>query len=156
MDGPEAEYDAIARDLADALVGVIPGWLERIALARMVEGGVRPSEDHVERARAAAEVTAASLEPRLVSALTADVDEGGANPLAVLRSDLGAVTDLLFDVGATPPERDEFKARLFPDDPFELGPAAFEDLDESVRVLGIRWGAARAHVHLRRRRELDP
>ena len=34
-----------------------------------------------------------------------------------------------------------------------VGPAAFSDVDEDLHEPGLVWGAARAHVHLRRRRE---
>jgi hypothetical protein len=49
--------------------------------------------------------------------------------------------------------RDEQARRLFPDDRYDLVPGAFGDLDEAVHEPGIRWGAAKAHVLLRRRRD---
>jgi hypothetical protein len=35
---------------------------------------------------------------------------------------------------------------------YDLSPAAFADLDPSLREPGLTWGAAKAHVHLARRR----
>ena len=35
-------------------------------------------------------------------------------------------------------------------------PASFADLDPTLAELGLRWGAAKAHVVLRRRREGGP
>ncbi len=42
--------------------------------------------------------------------------------------------------------------RAFPDDPFDLSPATFGDIDERLAEPGLRWGAAKAYVHLARRR----
>jgi hypothetical protein len=51
-----------------------------------------------------------------------------------------------------PAERDEFAERAFPEDVHGLAPAAFEDISPDLRGPGIEWGAAKAFVHLRRRR----
>jgi putative CocE/NonD family hydrolase len=40
----------------------------------------------------------------------------------------------------------------FPDDAYDLGPASFADIDPSLHEPGLMWGAAKAHVHLARRR----
>jgi hypothetical protein len=48
-------------------------------------------------------------------------------------------------------ERDDAEARLHPDDVYGLVPAAFADLGPEVHDAGLVWGAAKAHVHLRRR-----
>ena len=61
-------------------------------------------------------------------------------------------TEVLAAAGATPVERDDFAVRAFPDDPFDLSPAAFGDVDERLTEPGMRWGAAKAYVHLARRR----
>jgi hypothetical protein len=96
-----------------------------------------------------------ALIPELERVLTADVDAGAGSPLAVIRAATGGVTRLLVDSGAVVPRRDEFDVRTFPDDLFGFGPAAFTDIDPALHEPGLVWGAARAHVHLRRRRELD-
>jgi hypothetical protein len=48
--------------------------------------------------------------------------------------------------------RDEFSERNFPDDTYDLTPASFADVDPSLHEPGLEWGAAKAHVHLARRR----
>jgi hypothetical protein len=48
--------------------------------------------------------------------------------------------------------RDEFQIRNFPDDDYDLTPAAFADVDPAHHEPGLVWGAAKAHVHLARRR----
>ncbi len=93
--------------------------------------------------------------PEIRRVLRADVDTGAGSPLAALRNAVGPMTDLLDRWGAARPPRDEFLERQFPGDPYQLGPAAFSDVDEALHEPGLVWGAARAHVHLRRRRESD-
>lgn len=84
--------------------------------------------------------------------LTTDIDEQRANPLAIVRSGLGPATMLLASLGSATIERDPFAVQAFPDDVYDLAPATFGDIDESLQELGLRWGAAKAHVHLSRRR----
>jgi hypothetical protein len=98
------------------------------------------------RVDAAREVTA---ELRAVLAL--DVDAQRTNPLSILRAAVRYPTQVLRSVGAQPVARDEFDERSFPDDEFALTPAAFADFGPAVHA-GIMWGAAKAHVHLQRRR----
>ena len=64
-------------------------------------------------------------------------------------------TAVLVDAQVPRPRRDEFAARNFPDDPYELGPATFDDVDPGLHDLGLRWGAAKAHLVLTRRRVRD-
>ena len=41
---------------------------------------------------------------------------------------------------------------MFPDDLYDLTPGSFRDLDPALHEPGLEWGAAKAHVHLARRR----
>lgn len=93
------------------------------------------------------------LAPRLTRVLTADVDAGAGSPLATIREATGRLSAVLVESGARPVQRDAFDEQAFPDDVFALGPASFADIDETLQEPGLMWGAARAHVHLRRRRE---
>jgi hypothetical protein len=51
--------------------------------------------------------------------------------------------------------RDEFSVRSFPDDAYDLSPASFADVDPALHEPGLAWGAAKAYVHLARRRAAD-
>jgi hypothetical protein len=51
-----------------------------------------------------------------------------------------------------PVGRDPDAVRRFPDDDYDLTPAAFVALDPALHEPGLRWGAAKAHVFLARRR----
>lgn len=138
----------IAAELARLLRERVPGWLRR--RAESIVPGIDPG-----RLEATLAATMEALGPELDRILSADVDAGAGTPLAAVRAATGDVTRLLVDCGAAVPARDAFDARAFPDDLFGFGPAAFADIDPRLHEPGLRWGAARAHVHLRRRRELD-
>jgi hypothetical protein len=90
--------------------------------------------------------------PRLRELLATDVDEQRGNPLGILRSLVRYPTAVLRAAGVAPVARDEFARRNFPDDIYDLSPAAFADVDPALHEPGLVWGAAKAHVHLSRRR----
>jgi hypothetical protein len=142
----EARLADIAAELDAALRAHVPRWLTRRALA------LAPA---IDRAVVDDAVTAtmSELAPRLTRVLTADVDAGAGSPLATIRGAIGRLSAVLVEMGAQPVQRDEFDVRAFPDDVFALGPASFAEIDEALQEPGLLWGAARAHVHLRRRRE---
>ena len=54
--------------------------------------------------------------------------------------------------GVPEASRDREAVRFQPEDVYDLAPASFADLAPELHELGISWGAAKAHVHLRRRR----
>ena len=143
----EAQLAAFALDLGDRIEAAIPDWVERSLRAR---GGA--AFDAVAAADVAA-ATAEEIMSPLRVVLAADVDRAAGSPLAALRMGVGPMTRCLDAWGVQRPMRDEFHQRQFPNDPFELGPAAFSEVDPSLHEPGLVWGAARAHVHLRRRRE---
>ncbi|MCU1353816.1 MAG: hypothetical protein JWM05_3025, partial [Acidimicrobiales bacterium] len=101
---------------------------------------------------AAAAAAVADVVPRVQALLATDVDDQRANPLAVVRGAVRYPTAVLRAAGVPPVVRDAFGERAFPDDDYDLTPAAFGDLDPSLQELGIVWGAAKAHVVLARRR----
>jgi len=142
----EARLAEIAAGLEQSLLATLPVWLEQQVRSRLPD---------VDSGRLAAEISATMAEfaSSLARVLRADVDDGAGNPLAVVRAATVRVTQLLREGGAVAVARDEFDVRAFPDDLYGLGPAAFVDVDESLHEPGLMWGAARAHVHLRRRRE---
>ena len=143
----EARLSDIATQLGQALVGSIGPWLEREGRTRL--GRADPALN------SAASDAAAALAPEIQRILHADVDSGAGSPLAAIRAATGALTTTLRALNAPLPVRDPFSAETFPDDVYDLGPAAFADIDEALHEPGLMWGAARAHVHLRRRREAE-
>jgi hypothetical protein len=136
----EAKLAAYAAELAGAVAEAIPAWVDRCTARFGVASG-----DAGMRARDA-------IAPAVRALLATDVDEQRANPLALLRDGVRFPTEVLRAAGIPPVARDEFARQTFPDDDYDLTPASFADVDQSLREPGITWGAAKAHVLLSRRR----
>ena len=102
--------------------------------------------------RAIVAVVRAEAGTQVRALLATDIDQQRANPLAVLRAAVRHASALLDELGVRPPDRDEFARRNFPDDPYELGPATFADVDPALHEPGLVWGAAKAHTVLQRHR----
>ena len=152
-----AALAAYAEALADAVVTALPGWVERVVAERYAAwtGQALPeaTRDAARRAGAAALV---EVETPLRALLAQDVEAQRSNPLALVRRATRHPTTVLQEAGVPPVVRDAQAERLFPDDLYDLGPAAFADLDPSVHEPGLVWGAAKAHIILRRRRSASP
>ena len=142
-----------AAALLAAAVAAIPGWVERAVADRYRQWASEPLPEPIraDAARAGLDA-AAAVEPPLRDLLTADVDAQRSNPLAILRAAVRFPTAVLRAAGVPPVARDAHAEALFPDDLYDLSPAAFADLDPTVHDPGVEWGAAKAHVVLRRRR----
>lgn len=142
---------------ADALLAAIdvalPAWVQRAVAHRWSAG---PGGEVPPAVGAAARDAAASahddLMPKLRALLSLDVGAQRTNPLAILRGAVVYPSRVLAGAGIAPVERDPRSVQMFPDDVFDLTPASFADLDPSVHEPGIHWGAAKAHVLMRRRR----
>jgi hypothetical protein len=140
-------------DLAKALDGAVGRWVERcvVRLVAAYRGDVPP--DVLDAARAASHRAQAEVGAELRTFLALDVDEQRTNPLAILRRAVRYPTAVLRDAGVPPVRRDEFKERAFPDDVYDLAPATWKDVDESLQEPGIVWGAWKAKTVLDRRRQ---
>ena len=154
LDDPDdaAALARYAAALGDGIEAAIPGWVARSVAATLAAQRLDPPPGLAAEVDAAAAAATADGAPRVRALLATDVDAQGTNPLAVLRSLVRYPTAVLRAAGARPVARDEFRERSFPDDVYDLVPAAFRDVDESLHEPGIVWGAAKAHVHLARRR----
>ncbi|MDH3708179.1 MAG: hypothetical protein OES57_19100 [Acidimicrobiia bacterium] len=158
MSGPTLTDDEVtlaryADELARGVRARLGGWV--IACIRRVADEQDLAMDHVAAAHAAeaAELCGAEIGARVEQLLASDIGEQTANPLQIVRDGVRYPTGVLRDLGAQPMVRDRFAVEAFPDDDFGLAPATFADIDPSLHEPGLRWGAAKAHVHLRRRRE---
>jgi len=162
LDDP-ADLEALERyasELVAAIEVALPKWVQRSVAARWQQGG--PDRDAAELPSQVQEATrdaaAAAVDevlPPLRSLLAQDVADQRTNPLALVRQAVVHPTRVLAAAGVVPPERDEEARALFPDDLYDLVPASFADLDPSVHDPGLHWGAAKAHVLLRRRRPAE-
>ena len=155
--GPsQDDLDALARyaaALADGVQAALPGWVERsverVHVARLQR---RPPAELREAATRAGLDAAADVGARVHALLALDIDEQPTGPLALIRQAVPYPTAVLRDAGVAPVDRDEFAARQFPDDVYDLSPTSFAELDPDLHETGLVWGAAKAHVHLSRRR----
>ncbi len=152
MDDPAdaAALAGHAAALGDAVVAALPGWAERTLRERYAAWRHEDAPTAlVEAVRAAA---VREVEGPLRALLEEDVDQQRSNPLAIVRRAVPAVTAALRAAGVPPVDRDADAARLFPEDVYDVVPASFADLHPTVHEPGLVWGAAKAHVILRRRR----
>ncbi len=153
--GPEGADAALARlglALADAVVEVLPRWVERSVtdLVRAWSGTV--GQDELAAARAAAARAVADVGPDLRRLLEADVDAQWTNPMTIVRRAVVPATEALRAAGVGEVQRSADDEARFPDDVYGLTPAAFADLHPSLHELGITWGAVKARAHLTRHR----
>lgn len=151
----EAELARYASALADRIDAVIPRWVVRCIERRVGEANRTVPDDLQRRATGAGEQARADVSPKVRALLDQDVDEQRTNPLAIIRSAIRYPTEVLAEAGVSPVERDADAQRLFPEDVYDLTPGSFADVDPSLSEPGIEWGAAKAHVHLTRRRPPD-
>lgn len=154
-DGPaedEAAFGRYGEQLVDAVDATIADWVRRSVLGTCARSG-HPVDDRLEAATtAAAEAARTDVVGRLRALLALDLDDQTITPLQVLRDAVSYPTAVLRDAGVAPVERDEFDRRAFPEDVYGLTPAGFGDVDPALAEPGLVWGAAKAHLHLRRHR----
>jgi hypothetical protein len=132
---------------------VLVNWLVRcvVTTAEHRTGSCPP--ELAAAAQQMAESTAPAVQEQIAHLLRTDVDNQRNTPLALLRAATAHPTAVLLGAGVPPTERDEFDRRAFPDDVYGLGPVTWADVDESLREVGIMWGAWKAAVVLHRRRK---
>ena len=93
-------------------------------------------------------VDAAPVAAAMLADLMPALAAARANPLHLLRSvAVPHLTAALRDAGVAAVRRDEFAVDRFPDDVYDLSPATWSDVDESLVDPGIAWGAAKAFAH---------
>jgi|GEM_PF-127766 len=152
-----ADDERTLADYAQALVAAVDaeldGWVRRSIAQRAPTDAAAAEIERVTATATAA--TRAHVVPRVQVLLAADIAEQRTGPLDLLRSSVHFATEALHELGATRVERGEFEQRAFPDDHFDLSPASFADVAPALHEPGLLWGAAKAHVHLRRRREAE-
>ena len=149
----EAALAGYAANLAEGIEAAVPGWVERSVAVTYEAWAGEPAPPGVQaRAAAAGQAARAEVAPQVRTLLATDVDQQRSNPLAILRAAVHHPAEVLRAAGVPPVERDAEAARLFPDDVYDLGPAAFADVDPGLHDAGITWGAAKAHVVKQRRR----
>ena len=140
--------------LAAAVEAALPGWVVRSVehIMRAWRGDDRVDPQVLSAANEAGARAANEVGRELRALLAVDVDEQRTNPLTLLRRAVRYPTSVLAQAGVPPVVRDGQSERMFPDDVYDLAPASFADIDTLLHEPGLAWGAAKAHVHLARRR----
>lgn len=152
-------YESASEDLVTAVDRVVETWLVRVATDRLRAHVPTESVELNEAVLAAAHEARVATVRRLRDVLFADVDSQSVNPLQVLRHAADFLTPVLRSADVPHAVRDEFDARINPDDVYGLYPAHWSDVDDSLTEPGIVWGAAKAATVLQRRRaegKLEP
>lgn len=147
--GPLDESPELERLISDAGASLIAtveatlaGWVRDRLLTLAPQLG--------DRAAAAALRCAGEVLPALRELLAADIDSQRVTPLQIVREAMRTPTAVLVEAGVRPPHRDGWLETAEPDDIYGLAPATWADLGTEVNEAAIRWGAAKAMVHLRR------
>lgn len=145
LEDPPGELLVVARR-------VTPAWLARSIERALAQGGVTAASTDRSDIDELVERTTDGILAELAELLATDVDDQRTNPLAVYRSGLGAVTAYLRGRHVPTPPADRFAADRYPDDPYQLGPATWSDIDDELHTPGLIWGAWKAKTVLDRRR----
>lgn len=149
----ETEHEAAlladhAASLCALLVSNLPHWVEGVLQSRAPSD--TPPEALHQAAAAAMETTNTEVIPSIERLLATDIDQQWSSPLDIVRSLVPALTAQLDKLGARTVPRDAGRVEMYPDDRFALTPATFADIHPELHQPGLAWGAAKAHVHLRR------
>lgn len=142
----------ISERLVEACGRALGPWVEAAVAVRAGERAAELSPAAAVAGRRCADELSSTI--RALVAL--DIDAQRSTPLGVLRSACRYPAEVLAAAGVRPPSRDPFDERANPDDRYDVGPATWADLGEEVGELGIAWGAAKAHLHKRRRARDSP
>lgn len=139
----EAKYVAYGNRLVDAFAADIEPWLLAVVGDRV---GV-----HDAQLRMKIETVAREVVRSITELVTADVDTPLSGPLERARRAVEPLNAALEERNVPLPSRDPIDSQMRPEDRYELGPMTFLDISEGVHQAGIAWGAAKAHLHMRRR-----
>ena len=138
-----------AADLASAVEAAIGPWIRSAVRSRHHSSLPKAVEAELELVSGQA---GAEIGTKLRQLLVLDIDQQWTNPLSIIRSAVRYPTSILVSLGTQPPTRVSSAQRLHPDDIYDLTPASFADLGPDVHESGLVWGAAKAHIHLHRRK----
>lgn len=148
----DVDMEAVVEALRTAAVEAAPRWVGRsvhqVAGAQRLD--VSTADDLVVDA---GERSARFVDDRMGALLALDIDRQRTTPLSVFRDAARFPVEVLHQLGAQPVARVDVERWANPNDPFGVTPATLADVGEAVQEAGIVWGAAKAAIHLQRRRD---
>jgi len=139
-----AEY---GRMLAVAIEHALPRWISDSVDSR--RSGDRPP-GLTEKIDDSGRRAIGEIGIQIRNLLSVDIDEQWTTPLSLLRGAVAYPTSILQELAVSPSIRDADTVRRFPEDIYDLTPSSLADFGPSAHEAGIRWGAAKAHIHLQR------
>lgn len=149
----DLDIETVASALLAAAVEATPSWVARSVTDVVVAQRLEVDDAHEERLREAGERAQRYIETNLGSLLETDIDQQRTTPLTIFRDAARFPVEVLHSAGAQEVHRIDVDRWAFPNDPFGVTPASLADMGPAVHEAGIAWGAAKAHVHLSRRRD---
>lgn len=138
-----------ANSLANAFVRSLAPWVIG-AVEHRYQAPLPPPV--LADAQAAATEASTRIAAEIRNLLETDIDEQWTSPLAIARQVVPLATGVLQRAGVAPVPRDPNAVRLHPEDLYDLTPGTFTDFGAAVHEPGITWGAAKAYVHMSRRK----
>lgn len=148
LEDDEETLRRYATALANSVTAVLRSWV----VAEVTKFWPSGAPDEIRQsASAAGQAAVEELGPKLTALLELDIDEQWTNPMAILRTAVEYPTAVLQEANMAVVERDSTAEQFHPDDVYDLTPGGFAAFGPKVGEAGLRWGAAKAHVHLRRR-----
>ncbi len=154
----DEQFAIYGEELAAAIEAALPGWVAAAVDRRFSPIVATSAVDQSRLQRNIADtgqVAAKEIGAQLRDLLRRDVDQQWTNPLSIIRSTVSYPSAILAGLGVPPVARSADAIRMFPDDPYDLTPANFAEFGPEVHECGIRWGAAKAHLHLKRHKKPD-
>lgn len=141
-----------ANKLADGIEATLANWVVRSVNVVCENAGVMMTGVLRQQANDAGVEATLAIAPQVRTLLMLDIDAQRTGPLEIVRTAVCWPTAVLKQAGVREVVRDETAWKMFPDDVYDLTPGSFRDLDPVLHEPGLEWGAAKAHVHLARRR----
>lgn len=152
----EANLALYAAILADAVAVALGPWVVRCVEQVATTAGIDLDDAARTRIQQAAWLAEQQVVPSVRALLATDIDAQHESPLELVRSAVRYPTEVLRALGVPPVARDDFARAHFPDDDYGRSPVSWAEVDPSLAEPALLWGAAKAHLHLQRRRAAPP
>ena len=152
MTPADIDIESVARDLHQAAVAATPEWVQGCIAQVTVRQGIAWPDDADVWVESAVERAVAFVDTQLGDLLGTDIDQQRTTPLSIFRDAVRFPVEVLHQIGAEPAHRGDMSRWAFPNDPFGITPGNLADVGATVSTAGVMWGAAKAGLHLSRRR----
>ncbi len=153
MTPSDIDIVTVSEELQAASVEATPAWVRRLVAEVAAAQGVTVPAESAPMIEDAADRAAEFVDRRLGDLLHTDIDHQRTTPLSIFRDAARFPVEVLHRLGVPEVHRRDLARWAFPNDPYGLTPASLAEIGDDVQRAGIAWGAAKAALHLARRRE---